>query len=238
MEPTEAREGELSQRGALAFVFRALLGSSPLRQEGTENGDQMFVERMKRFAPSIDLILKAAAFGAMIGLVWTPPAVARGGGGHEMGGFGFHGGGRVGRGDRMMAPAYVLITVSSVSDTDAFKKVIQDMTAKVASSGGRLAVDAEKPPAWEGPAPEHVVMVQFADAEQAQAWKNSDAFKSFDADLHKSSASTMQLVQGLPMPEGRGGRGGRGLDAKAFEPNVQDYDRLLDQRLKTICKGC
>ena len=112
------------------------------------------------------------------------------------------------------------------------------MTTAVASLTGRLAVDAEKPPAWEGPAPERVVMIEFADAEQAQAWKNSDAFKSFDTDLHKSSASTMQLVQGLPMPEGRGGRGGRGLDAKAFEPNVQDYDRLLDQRLKTICKGC
>ena len=138
----------------------------------------------------------------------------------------------------MMAPAYVLITVSSVSDPDAFKKAIQDMTTAVASLTGRLAVDAEKPPAWEGPAPEHIVMVQFADAEQAQAWKNSDAFKSFDTDLQKSSASTMQLVQGLPMPEGRGGRGGRGRDAKAFEPNVQDYDRLLDQRLKTICKGC
>ena len=45
----------------------------------------------------------------------------------------------------------------------------------------------------------------------------------------------MQLVQGLPMPVGRGGRG---LDAKAFEPNVQDYDRLLDKRIKAICKGC
>jgi len=81
-------------------------------------------------------------------------------------------------------------------------------------------------------------MIRFIDNEQAQAWKNSDAFKSFDADLHKSSVSTMQLVQGLPTTEGRRGRGGRGLDAKAFEPNVQDYDRLLDQRLKTICKGC
>jgi uncharacterized protein (DUF1330 family) len=197
----------------------------------------LFVERIRRFGTSIDRFIRVAALGAMISLVWTPPAVARGGGGHGMGGVGFHGG-RIGRGDRMMAPAYVLITVSSVSDADAFKKAMQDMSATVASSGGRLAVDAEKPPAWEGPAPEHVVMVQFADADQALAWKNSDAFKSFGADLHKSSASTMQLVQGLPMPGGRGGRGGRGLDAKAFEPNVQDYDRLLDQRLKTICKGC
>jgi uncharacterized protein (DUF1330 family) len=197
----------------------------------------LFVERVRGFAPSIDRFLWAAAFGAMIGLVCTPPATARGGG-HGMGGFGFHGGGRQGRGDRMTAPAYVLITVSLVSDADAFKKAIQDMTIVVASVGGRLAVDAEKPPAWEGTAPEHVVMIQFADAEQGQAWKNSDAFKGFDADIHKASASTMQLVQGLPTPGGRGGRGGGRFDAKAFEPNVQDYDRLLDQRLKTICKGC
>jgi len=197
-----------------------------------------FFERVRRFGPLIDRFLKAAAFGAIVVLLWTPPTLARGGGGHGMGGLGFHGGGRMGRGERMTAPAYVLITVSSVSDADAFKKVIQDMTTAVASFTGRLAADAEKPPAWEGLAPEHVVLIQFIDTEQAQAWKNSDAFKSFDADLHKSSASTMQLVQGLPTPEGRRGRGGRGLDAKAFGPNVQDYDRLLDQRLKTICKGC
>ena len=48
----------------------------------------------------------------------------------------------------------------------------------------------------------------------------------------------MQLVQGLPMPAGGGrGRGGR-FDAKAFEPNVKDYDRLLNRQLKNICKGC
>jgi uncharacterized protein (DUF1330 family) len=198
----------------------------------------LFFERVRRFGPLINRLLKAAAFGAIVVLLWTPPALARGGGGHGMGGFGFHGGGRMGRGERLMAPAYVLITVSSVSDADAFKKAVLDMTTAVASFSGRLAIDAEKPPALEGAAPEHVVMIQFIDTEQAQVWKNSDAFKSFDADLHKSSASTMQLVQGLPMPEGRGGRGGRGLDAKAFGPNVQDYDRSLDQRLKTICKGC
>jgi uncharacterized protein (DUF1330 family) len=216
----------------LALVFRGLVDRAPALKE-SNMATNLVVERVSGFAPPIDRLLRAAAFGAMIGLVWTAPATARGGG-HGMGGFGFHGGGRPGRGDRMTAPAWVLITVASVSDADGFRKTIQDMTSAVASLGGRLAVDAEKPPAWEGPAPEHVVMVQFADVEQAQAWKNSDAFKSFEADLHKASASTMQLVQGLPLPAGRGGR----FDAKAFEPNVQDYDRLLDQRLKTICKGC
>jgi hypothetical protein len=46
----------------------------------------------------------------------------------------------------------------------------------------------------------------------------------------------MQLVQALPIPEVHGGRGR--FEAKAFEPHVQDFDRLLNQRLKTICKGC
>ena len=134
-----------------------------------------------------------------------------------------------------MTPAYVLIAVSSVTDADAFKNTLQDLATAAATFTGRMVIDADKPTALEGNAPERVVMIQFADTEQAQAWKNSDAFKSFDANLRKSSVSTMQIVQGLPMPVGRGG--GR-FDAKAFEPNVHDYDRLLDQRLKTICKGC
>jgi len=50
-----------------------------------------------------------------------------------------------------MAPVYVLLTVSSVSDADEVKKAIQDMTTAVALFSGRLAIDAEKPPAWRGP---------------------------------------------------------------------------------------
>jgi uncharacterized protein (DUF1330 family) len=174
--------------------------------------------------------------GLLIGLASAGSAMARGGG-HGMGGFGIHGGGRMGRGGMMAAPDYVLIAVSSVSDAAAFKKTLEGLPAALASFSGRLAADLEKPVSWEGTASEYLVMLQFPNAEQAQAWKNSDAFKSFDADLRRSTTSTMQLVQGLPMPSGRGGRGGR-FDAKAFEPNVKDYDRLLDQRIKNICKGC
>jgi hypothetical protein len=99
----------------------------------------------------------------------------------------------------------------------------------------------DKPISWEGTAPEHVVMIQFDNTDQAQVWKNSDAFKSFDAGLHRSSESTMQLVQGQPMPAVRrigGGRRGRGrLDPKAFEPNVKEYDQMLN-KMSGICKGC
>lgn len=91
-------------------------------------------------------------------------------------------------------------------------------------------------------APERVVMIQFDTPDQAQAWKSSDAFKTFDAALHRSTQSSIQLVQGLPtaMANTEGGRGGgrnAGLDPKAFEPNVKDYDQVLS-KMHGICKGC
>ena len=105
-----------------------------------------------RTRSSADRFLRTVALCALIGLLWSAPATARGGG-HGMGGFGFHGGGRMGRSEHMMVPAYVLITVSTVSDADAFKKAIQDMTTAVAPFTGRLAVDAEKRLPGRGPLP-------------------------------------------------------------------------------------
>jgi uncharacterized protein (DUF1330 family) len=198
----------------------------------------MFSGQKPRFGFSVGLASGAAVVCVLAGLACVTPALARGGGHGGLGfhgGFGFHGGGR---GEGVMTPAYVLIAVSSVTDAEGFKKTVQDLGTAAATFTGRMAIDADNPTAWEGSAPEHVVMIQFADIDQAQAWKNSEAFTSFDTDLRKSSVSTMQMVQGLPIPVGRGGHGGGRFDAKAFEPNVRDYDRLLDQRLKTICKGC
>jgi uncharacterized protein (DUF1330 family) len=159
------------------------------------------------------------------------------------GGFGMHGGNRMGAGgsEGLLTPTFVLITVSKITDAVAFKVTMQHLTATETPFAGRLAVDIDKPVSWEGTAPEHVVMIQFDNPDQAQAWKNSDAFQSFDAELHRSSESTMQLVQGLPTPAARGiggGRRGRGrFDPRAFEPNVKEYDQMLN-KMHGICKGC
>src|SRR5450631_3984428 len=164
-------------------------------------------------------------------------------GGHGMGGFGMHGGHRMGAGgsEGLRTPTYVLITVSKITDEEAFKVTMRDLMAADTLVPGRLAVDMDKPVSWEGTAPEHVVMIQFDNPDQAQAWKSSDAFKSFDEELHRSSESTMQLVQGLPTPATRGiggGRRGRGrFDPQAFEPNVKEYDQMLT-KMHGICKGC
>lgn len=197
--------------------------------------------------------LKAASFRLaaictfVVCVAWGQPAMARGGFMHGMGGFGIHGGHRIGSGagggGGLLTPAYVLITASMVIDAEAFKATMRDLIPAVAPFGGRLAVDVDKPVSWEGTAPEQVVMIQFDNPDQAQAWKSSDAFNSFDAELHKSSESTMQLVQGLPTPAARGiggGRRGHGnvrFDQKAFESNVKEYDQMLN-KMHGICKGC
>jgi uncharacterized protein (DUF1330 family) len=187
---------------------------------------------------------RAAAICTFLVCVATP-VMARGGFVHGMGGFGMHGGHSTGAGgsEGLLTPTYVLITVSKVTDAEAFKVTMRDLVTTDTPFAGRLAVDVDKPVSWEGTALEHVVMIQFDNPDQAQAWKSSDAFKSFDAELHRSSDSTMQLVQGLPTPAARGisgGRRGRGnarFDQKAFEPNVKEYDQMLN-KMNGVCKGC
>jgi uncharacterized protein (DUF1330 family) len=157
-----------------------------------------------------------------------------------MGGFGIHEGHGMGAGEGVLTPTYVLITVSKITDAEAFRGALRDLMGADTSFGGRLSMDTDKPVAWEGTAPEHVVMIQFDNPDQAQAWRSSDAFKSFDTELHRSSESTMQLVSGLPTRAAHGigrGRIGRGFDQKAFEPNVKEYDQMLN-KMHGICKGC
>jgi uncharacterized protein (DUF1330 family) len=165
--------------------------------------------------------------------------MAGGGHNHGTGGFALHDSRGIGLGPRgeMRTPAYVLIMVSKITDAEAFK--IQALTDAANPSAGRPVLDLDNPMAWDGTAPEHVAMIEFESVDQAQAWKNSDAFKNFEQELHRTSETTMQFLQGLPTPANRGlggGRRGRGLDQKAFEPNAKEYDRMLN-KMHGICKG-
>jgi uncharacterized protein (DUF1330 family) len=190
----------------------------------------------------------AAMLALVVGTACGTPATARGGfmhgmgmpGGHGIGGLGLAGHG-MGPGRReLLTPAYVLITVQAITDAAVFKTAIDGLSAATAPFAGRLAADMDKPVSWEGTMPSRVVMIQFDTPDQAQAWKNSDAFKSFDADLQRSSQSSIALLQGLPTPVGalaERGRGGGRFDPKAFEPNVKEYDQVLS-KMHGICHGC
>ncbi len=106
---------------------------------------------------------------------------------------------------------------------------MSDLTSLNAAHAVHLAVDADKPVAWEGTAADHIVMIQFDNARS----RGTDEFKSFDADMHRSPEATIQIAR-----EMGGQRRGRGLDPKAFEANVKDYDQMLNNRLHSVCKGC
>ena len=71
-------------------------------------------------------------------------------GGHGMVGFGMHGSHRMGGGEGLLTPAYVLITISKITDAEAFKAAMSDLMATNAPFAGRLVIDVDKPVAWEG----------------------------------------------------------------------------------------
>jgi len=212
--------------------------------------------RMRRRATAIS---RAAAFGLAMALVasLSPPALARGGFGHmghlggaghvglghmgHVGGFGARGG--EGGHGMIVTPTYVLISATALSDKDAFANALHGLADAVLPFEGRVISDVDTPPPWEGTAAAHVTMLEFDSADAAQRWKSSDAYKSLDEQLKKASTSTIQQLQGVPtaspaaMANARMHGLRRGLDPKAFEPIVKEYDATLN-KMHSICKGC
>ena len=176
-------------------------------------------------------------------------AMARGGGGsmHGMGGHGgpgmrgIDGGGRgAWRREVGGIPAYVLIAVEKISDPDKFKATMAGLGPALAAYSGHLALDADKPAAGEGAAAQHLMLLRFDSPERAEAWRQSDRFRTFGFDLRSTSAASIQFAPGLALAAGftsDHGRGRRGFDMKAFEPFVKKNDALLG-RVKGICTGC
>ncbi|MFF9550772.1 DUF1330 domain-containing protein [Methylobacterium fujisawaense] len=160
-------------------------------------------------------------------------------GGPGLGGQGMHEHGGMGaRGMRGGAPSLILVTVDKVADAERFRTLMTALGPALATFSGRLTVDADHPTSWEGTATQHIAMIRFDDPQRAEAWHQSDAFKTFDADLLKVATVSIQFVPGLPENGGVDrGRGHRGFDMKAFEPFVKKNDVLLG-KLKGICSGC
>jgi uncharacterized protein (DUF1330 family) len=199
---------------------------------------------------------KLAAIGIAIALTLSasPPALARGGFGHighhgelghmgQLGGVGHigHGSGIEGGRAAIVTPAYVLISTTALSDKNGFADALHGLADAVLPFEGRVISDVDTPSSWEGTAAAHVTMIEFDSANAAQRWKNSDAYKNFDAQLRKASTSSIQQLPGVPtarpaaMANAR--MHGRGLDPQAFEPMVKQYDATL-KKMHGICNGC
>jgi len=165
---------------------------------------------------------------------WNHCAVARGGHG------GFHGGGFVLPGAGK-PPAYVVIDVSATNDAQALKTMVSNSAAGLVPFGGHIMIDAGSPTALDGAAPQHLVVIAFDSLEHAQAWKDSESFKAFDADRRAAATSRAFVIEGIPNAVPAVGlRGGGRLmryDPKPFEELIKKRDQDLN-RIKDICKGC
>jgi uncharacterized protein (DUF1330 family) len=189
------------------------------------------------------IIVAAAVVSASL-MGFDHSAVARGGHGGFHGG-GFYGGGMRGGGFRGpaggMPPAYVVIDVSATNDAQAFKTTMADTAAGLVPFGGHLMIDADNPTALDGAAPQHLVIIAFDTLEHAQAWKDSESFKRFDADRGRAVTSRTFMVEGVPnaapLSGLRGGGHGMRFDPKPFEEIIKKRDQDLN-RIKDICKGC
>jgi uncharacterized protein (DUF1330 family) len=181
-----------------------------------------------------------------VGLAFLATAsqvAARGGHFHGMRGFGGLGyrGLSSGLTSLTVTPAYVIIHVSKIDDEKAFKAATDDLSSAVGAFSGRIVADVDKPASWEGDAPVHLLMIEFGTNDQAQAWKDSEEFRNFDAAANRAAKFQIELVQGLPVPAigemARTGRGRFRIDQRAYEPIVKEYDQTLS-KMHGICKGC
>ena len=86
----------------------------------------------------------------------------------------------------MTTKAYI-ISETEVLDAAAFAAVVPLVLAATVAAGGRtLHTGQGRIVALEGPPPKRVVMIEWDSLEQAQAWRNSAAYKNLQAPLGKA----------------------------------------------------
>jgi uncharacterized protein (DUF1330 family) len=95
-------------------------------------------------------------------------------------------------------PAYVIVAIRKINDADAYKEVPAKGAAAAQAAGGKLVVATDKVTSLDGTPPARFVLIQFDNAEKAQAWHNSAAQKEVDAIRMKVTDSLAFIVEGMP----------------------------------------
>jgi uncharacterized protein (DUF1330 family) len=128
-----------------------------------------------------------------------------------------------------------------MKDAQAFKTMMANVAAGLVPFDGFILIDAGSPSALDGAAPQRVVVIAFDSLGHAQAWKDSESFKAFDADRRATATSRAFVVEGIPSAVSAAGLHGGGrlmrYDPKPFEEIIKKRDQDLN-RIKDICKGC
>ena|ERR1700741_2869494 len=96
-------------------------------------------------------------------------------------------------------PAYS-ITEVEVLDADGFKRYRELAQAAVMQYGGRFLVQGAKPIVAEGdwPPQRNIVVIEFANMEQLQAWYDSPEYRVAREVAHRALRRRLLFVEGLP----------------------------------------
>ena len=94
------------------------------------------------------------------------------------------------------APAYVVVPILKITDSDAFKKVGPIAGPAAAAAGGHYLIRGDKITPLDGTPPARLVVIAFDSVEKAQAFANSDATKQVSALRAKSTKSLSFIIEG------------------------------------------
>jgi uncharacterized protein (DUF1330 family) len=93
-------------------------------------------------------------------------------------------------------PAYIIADVQ-VSDPAAYERYRPLAAASIAHFGGRFVVRGGKVDLLEGgPQPERIVVIEFADADAARRWYQSEEYQSALKIRQAASRGRVILVEG------------------------------------------
>jgi uncharacterized protein (DUF1330 family) len=95
-------------------------------------------------------------------------------------------------------PAYVIASVSEAHDAEALAEYRRRNSEAVAAHGGRFLVRGGDMQVLEGDwSPLRVVVIEFADAETARAWYESDSYQAAIPIRRGASTTDLILVEGV-----------------------------------------
>jgi uncharacterized protein (DUF1330 family) len=94
-------------------------------------------------------------------------------------------------------PAYVVISISSIKDSDGFKTGVVDKgsPAAIGAGGGHYVIRSQSVTALDGASPQRFVLIAFDSAEKALDWNNSAAQKEITEARIKTTDSHSFLVE-------------------------------------------
>ncbi len=93
--------------------------------------------------------------------------------------------------------AYVVVQVRSVQDPAGLDAYRQQVGATIAQYGGRVRVAGGPATVWEGTWQPALVITEFENATRAQAWYDSEEYRSLKELRQRSATGDMVMVEGV-----------------------------------------